>query len=120
MAVTLTPADVDTITGVTVTQAHIDAANEMCDVETRYTFVEHNESRLVPEAMVEHAWAITAANVAAWFDRVADSPDLTSENQGDYSYTVDQVRRTRLENASPITPPVRRLLNIAAAAWSVA
>lgn len=118
MAVTLTPADVSAICLQDVTVGHIAAAAEICDNETGYTFIEHNESRGVPEALCQQAWAITATNVARWFAQAGDDPAITSESQGDYAYSVDQARRTRDTNDSPITPPVRQLLNIASAAWS--
>ena len=118
MAVTLTPADVASLTATTVTQAAIDTANQICGGETGYTFAEHNTSRAVPEAMAEQAWAIAAVNVSHWFAQAGDDRSVTSESQGDYSYSVDQAQRVRLDNQSPITGPVRRLLRINQANWS--
>lgn len=118
MAVTLTPADVSALTGVTVTQAAITTANQICDDETGLTFAEHNTTRLVPEPQAEQAWAITAVNVQAWFGNAGDDRTVQTESQGDYSYTVNPADRVRVDNESPLTGPVRRLLRLSQANWA--
>jgi len=118
MAVTLTPNDVEALTGVTVTQAMIDTADQLCYDETYYTFATHNTSRLIPEAMCEQAWALATVVVHGWFTAPGSDPSITSEAQGDYSYSVDQARRSQHEMGTPITPTVRRLLDIATASWA--
>ena len=118
MAVTLTPADVETLCGVTVTASQIATADQLCYDETGYTFTQHNTLRQISEAIAEQAWAITTANVSAWFGHAGDDRAVQSESQGDYSYTVDTAERVRTDNASPITGPVRRLLRINQATWS--
>ncbi len=90
MTVTLTPDQVESITGIAgVTPESILSASWVITGETRWTTLTSMvDDGLYPTQIVEQAWAIVAARIylAA---RGVGAESVTSESQGDYSVATD-------------------------------
>ena len=117
MTVTLTVAQVENLTGSTVTDADINLASQLMDDQTGYTPSEHNDDRAISVLNVQAAWAIVAARVHRMLHD-DDTTAVTSETQGDYSYAADVglIRATRFSNVCDGRP--QELLNLNRARWS--
>lgn len=89
MTVTLTPAEVESITGVAdVTVAAITTADWLIDDETGFTPARHVTDRGLQADVVQMAWAIVAARVSIGAKSVG-AEAVTAETQGDYQVTTD-------------------------------
>lgn len=88
MALTLVPAQVETITGVDVSAGSIATASWLIDDETGWTPDQHVTDRGLDSAVVLQAWAIVASRVQVLSMSVG-AEGVTSETQGDYQVTTD-------------------------------
>jgi hypothetical protein len=86
--VALTPSDVSWLTGRTVKEEDIALAASLIDEQTGYTVDEHVDERGVSVMQVQAAWAMVAVRVNLMLSDVG-SEAVTSETQGDYTYTED-------------------------------
>ena len=114
MPITLTPSEVEQLTGSTVTQAVIDLAADWIDSDTNLTPDEHVTTRDISESSVKAAWAIVAQRLS---DQIAGTGmPVVSESQGDYSYTTTIEAAVR--SAGDLLSGVpRKLLRLTAGSW---
>jgi hypothetical protein len=104
----LTPAHVHQYTGVTVVAVDIEDAAEQIALRTGVTVADHVDTRSIPETSVRRAWAIVAARLRE--QTAVGGEGITSESQGDYSYTRDGTTADRAADLLHGLP--RRLLNV--------
>ena len=116
MTVTLTVDEVESFTGVTVNVYDIDLAAQLLDDQTGHTPTEHNTERAVPVLTVQAAWALVAVRVHRMLNE--DVSPVSSETQGDYSYSEDAglARTLKFSNVTDGRP--RELLNLDRARWA--
>jgi len=116
MTVTLTVPQVESLTGVVVTDSDIQLASQLLEDQTGYTPTEHADERAVPELSVQAAWSIVAGRVHRMLHD-DETTAVTSEAQGDYSYSVDVglARSVRFSNVCDGRP--QELLNGSRARW---
>lgn len=116
MAVTLTTAQVETLTGTTVSDDDISIAAALIDDETGWTVDEHSTTRLIAVARIRAAWAVAAVHVHNRLEQAAQGA-VTSETQGDYSYTESDRLATMSRFGQVCDGTVLELLGIARASW---
>ena len=98
-----------------VTDSDIAAAAWLIRTQTGFTVDEAVTDRYVPVDAVKKAWSIVAARVH--LDVVSSGDDaITSESQGDYSYSVDIGRREQWRSDLLHGLP-RELLVLSSASW---
>lgn len=116
MPATLTPAQAEALTGVTVTENDITLAASLIDSQTGHTPSEHVDERLISLLQVQAAWAMVATRVHRMLT-TDDTTAVTSETQGDYSYSEDAglARALRWSNVCDGRP--QELLNLSRARW---
>lgn len=117
MTVTLTDQQACSFTGVDdITDSDIETAAWLIRTNTTLTPDEHNTLRNIPEDVVRRAWSIVAARTRIDSRGVGDDA-VTSETQGDYSYTVDLGRREQWRGDLLHGLP-RELLGTSIGTWS--
>jgi hypothetical protein len=87
-APTLTPGEAQTDYGICVSQIDINDAGNVIHRETAYSLEDHVDSRGISQGNVRRAWAIVAGRVRAGTEGDT-AASVTSESEGDYSYTID-------------------------------
>jgi hypothetical protein len=105
------------MTGTTVTPVDITVAAEMIDDQTDHSPDEHNTVRAIEVDVVRSAWAIVAARVHTTMMAATDGA-VTSETQGDYSYTTSEALAKHDRFADVTDGMPSQLLNISKAVWS--
>lgn len=117
MAVTLSPSVVTDLTGVTDVSSHdITLAGQLIDDQTGYTPDEHNTTRAIPELTVLAAWSMVAVRVHRMLTE--DISAVTSETQGDYSYSEDAGLANVLRFSNVCDGRPLELLNVHRARWA--
>lgn len=117
MPASLTVGQVETFTGVVVTDNDITLASSLIDSQTGSTPSEHVDERLVPVLSVQAAWSLVAVRVHRMLT-ADDVTAVTSETQGDYSYSEDATlaRSLRWSNVTDGRP--QELLALSRARWA--
>ena len=116
MAVTLSVAQVDSLTGVAVSDADIALASSLIDNQTGSTPDEHATERQIAVLSVQAAWAIVAGRVHRMLTDDGTGA-ITQESQGDYSYaeSVTLAQTVHFSNICDGRPA--ELLNLHRARW---
>lgn len=117
MALALQPAQVLDWCKVDVDAEHITVAASVIEDQTGYTIDAHNTSRLIDTASCRMAWAVVAARVAERMVQAAGAA-VTSETEGDYSYTETEglARNARFASLMDGTPS--ELLSLDRVRWA--
>lgn len=116
MPATLTVGQVEALTGVTVTDNDITLAASLIDSQTGHTPSEHVDERLIASLSVQAAWSLVAVRVHRMLTG-DDTTAVTSETQGDYSYSesVTLAQSLRWSNVTDGRP--QELLGLSRARW---
>ncbi len=109
MPTSLTPTEVQTFTGVTVSQDDIDTADELIRRRTGYDADGHFDDRGVAETIVKQAWSVAAARFRVKMSGTG-TPVLDAESQGDYSYNANPISAAVTAAGEPVNTWVVDLL----------
>jgi len=117
MPATLTPTEAAALTGATVTVDEITLAGSLIDEQTGYTPSEHVDERGLSVLQVQAAWALVAVRVHRMLTG-DDTVAVTSETQGDYSYSEDAAVAKSVRWSTVVDGRPQELLGISRARWS--
>ena len=116
MPATLTPTEAAALTGATVTVDEITLAGSLIDEQTGYTPSEHVDERGLSVLQVQAAWALVAVRVHRMLTG-DDTVAVTSETQGDYSYSEDPTLAKSVRWSTVVDGRPQELLGISRARW---